>query len=61
MTVMRWTDRKIREYNMNRNCECGNRCYRIVGGGPGNYMVENAHEPADCPFECEDCEQEVDA
>lgn len=41
-----------------RNCECGNHCYEIVGGVPGNYEVEWAHDPADCPYECEDCENE---
>jgi len=54
-------DQRIREYEEEaRNCECGNHCYKIVGGVPGKYEVEWAHDPAECPFECEDCEQEVD-
>ena len=40
-------------------CECGNACYKITGGQPGNYEVEWAHDPKDCPFDCEDCENEL--
>lgn len=42
-----------------KNCECGNHCYLIVGGGPGNYDVAWAHEPRECPFGCEDCENDA--
>jgi hypothetical protein len=55
----RWVDAEILAYNDPRNCECGNRCYKIVGGWPGNFMVEWAHDPKECPHGCEDCEQEA--
>lgn len=59
--MTRWTERKIIEYNMNRNCECGNHCYRVVGGTPGNFLIEwKERHPDDCPFMCQDCEAEVD-
>lgn len=50
-----WTGADIDEYEKTHNCECGNRCYRIVGGAPGNFLVARAHAPAGCPFNCEDC------
>lgn len=38
------------------NCECGNNCYKVYGAQPP-YLVEEAHLPAECPYDCEDCEE----
>ena len=44
-----------------RNCECGNHCYEVGAANhdTGEYEVKWAHHPAECPHDCEDCEQEA--
>lgn len=40
------------------NCECGNNCYTIFQGSAGRWEVAWEHDPADCPYNCEDCQNE---
>ena len=48
------------------NCECGNHCYTIRQQSrehlptPGTirFEVQWFHDPSECPYDCEDCENE---